>query len=26
VFIAGGMAVVALVGWVYEYSRGDHAH
>ena len=26
IFIAGGLAVVALVGWVYEYSRGDHAH
>lgn len=26
VYIAGGIAVVALVGWVYEYSRGDHAH
>ena len=26
VFIAGGLAIVALVGWVYEYSRGDHAH
>ncbi|HEV7168991.1 MAG TPA: cytochrome c oxidase subunit 4 [Micrococcaceae bacterium] len=26
VFIAGGLAVVALVGWVFEYSRGDHAH
>ena len=25
-FIAAGLAVVALVGWVYEYSRGDHAH
>jgi len=25
-FIAGGLAVVALIGWVYEYSRGDHAH
>jgi hypothetical protein len=25
-FIAGGLAVVALVGWVFEYSRGDHAH
>ncbi|KIS27120.1 cytochrome C oxidase subunit IV [Arthrobacter sp. SPG23] len=25
-FIAGGLAVIALVGWVYEYSRGDHAH
>lgn len=21
-----GLAVIALVGWVYEYSRGDHAH
>ena len=26
VYIAAGMAVVALIGWVYEYSRGDHAH
>ncbi|UTT67873.1 cytochrome c oxidase subunit 4 [Arthrobacter sp. DNA4] len=26
IFIAGGLAIVALVGWVYEYSRGDHAH
>ena len=26
VFIAAGLAVVALVGWVFEYSRGDHAH
>ncbi|WP_426995837.1 cytochrome c oxidase subunit 4 [Pseudarthrobacter sp. N5] len=26
VYIAGGMAAVALVGWVFEYSRGDHAH
>jgi hypothetical protein len=26
VYIAAGLAVVALVGWVYEYSRGDHAH
>ncbi|WP_427017956.1 cytochrome c oxidase subunit 4 [Pseudarthrobacter sp. P1] len=26
VFIAGGFAIVGLVGWVYEYSRGDHAH
>ena len=25
-FIAGGLAIVALIGWVYEYSRGDHAH
>jgi hypothetical protein len=26
VFIAAGLAAVALVGWVFEYSRGDHAH
>ena len=26
VFIAVGLAIVALIGWVYEYSRGDHAH
>ena len=27
VFLFGaGLAVIALVGWVYEYSRGDHAH
>jgi MFS family permease len=26
VFIAAGLALVALVGWVFEYSRGDHAH
>ena len=26
VFIGGGLAVIALIGWVYEYSRGDHAH
>ncbi|MET3950230.1 cytochrome c oxidase subunit 4 [Arthrobacter sp. UYEF36] len=26
VYIAAGLAVVGLVGWVYEYSRGDHAH
>lgn len=25
-FIGGGLAVIALIGWVYEYSRGDHAH
>ena len=25
-FIGAGLAVVALVGWVFEYSRGDHAH
>ncbi|MCZ2404309.1 cytochrome c oxidase subunit 4 [Paenarthrobacter sp. Z7-10] len=26
VYIAAGLAVIALVGWVFEYSRGDHAH
>ena len=26
VYIAAGLALIALVGWVYEYSRGDHAH
>ncbi|MCQ9164433.1 MULTISPECIES: cytochrome c oxidase subunit 4 [unclassified Arthrobacter] len=26
VFFGAGLAVIALVGWVYEYSRGDHAH
>ena len=25
-FLGAGLAVIALVGWVYEYSRGDHAH
>lgn len=25
-FIGAGIAIVALVGWVFEYSRGDHAH
>ena len=25
-FIGAGLAVVALVGWVFEYSRGNHAH
>jgi hypothetical protein len=25
-YLAAGLAVVALIGWVYEYSRGDHAH
>ncbi|WP_404291392.1 cytochrome c oxidase subunit 4 [Glutamicibacter arilaitensis] len=25
-FIGAGLSVIALVGWVYEYSRGDHAH
>ncbi|WP_285724512.1 cytochrome c oxidase subunit 4 [Psychromicrobium xiongbiense] len=26
VFIAAGLAAIGLVGWVFEYSRGDHAH
>jgi len=26
VFIAIGLTTVAIIGWVYEYSRGDHAH
>jgi len=25
-FISAGLALIALVGWVYEYSRGAHAH
>lgn len=25
-YIGMGFAVIAIVGWVYEYSRGDHAH
>lgn len=25
-FIAVGIAVVGVIGWTYEYSRGDHAH
>ncbi|WDF31874.1 cytochrome c oxidase subunit 4 [Arthrobacter agilis] len=25
-YIGMGMAVIALVGWVFEYSRGYHAH
>lgn len=25
-FLGGGFTIIALVGWVYEYSRGDHAH
>ena len=24
--IAAPLAVVGLVGWVYEYNRGAHAH
>ncbi|MDJ0313440.1 cytochrome c oxidase subunit 4 [Arthrobacter sp. H35-D1] len=27
IFLVGaGLAVIGLIGWVYEYSRGDHAH
>ena len=26
VYIAIGLTTVAIIGWVYEYSRGDHAH
>ncbi|WP_125612158.1 cytochrome c oxidase subunit 4 [Specibacter cremeus] len=26
VIIGAGFAAVAIIGWVYEYSRGDHAH
>ncbi|MCI9887835.1 cytochrome c oxidase subunit 4 [Micrococcales bacterium 31B] len=25
-FMGAGLAVIALVGWVFEYSRGEHAH
>lgn len=25
-FIGAGVGLVALIGWVFEYSRGDHAH
>ncbi|MDN3904504.1 cytochrome c oxidase subunit 4 [Arthrobacter sp. YD2] len=25
-YIGMGMAIIALVGWVFEYSRGNHAH
>ena len=25
-YIGAGLAIIALVGWVYEYSRGNHAH
>ena len=24
--VAGPLAVIGLVGWVFEYSRGQHAH
>ena len=26
VYLGAGFALVALIGWVFEYSRGDHAH
>lgn len=26
VLLALPLAIVAVIGWVYEYSRGDHAH
>ncbi|MBM6621422.1 cytochrome c oxidase subunit 4 [Micrococcaceae bacterium RIT802] len=25
-YIGVGLVIIALIGWVYEYSRGDHAH
>jgi hypothetical protein len=25
-FLGVGLAIIGLVGWVFEYSRGDHAH
>ncbi|HET8795249.1 MAG TPA: cytochrome c oxidase subunit 4 [Arthrobacter sp.] len=25
-YIGAALALVALIGWVYEYSRGEHAH
>lgn len=25
-FISMGLAAIGLIGWVFEYSRGDHAH
>ncbi|ASN39325.1 cytochrome c oxidase subunit 4 [Paeniglutamicibacter terrestris] len=25
-FIGVGFTIIALVGWVYEFSRGNHAH
>ncbi|GAB3619635.1 cytochrome c oxidase subunit 4 [Glutamicibacter sp. PS] len=25
-YIGAGLAIVGVTGWVYEYSRGDHAH
>jgi hypothetical protein len=26
VYIGAGFAAVSIIGWVYEYSRGLHAH
>lgn len=26
VFLGAGLGVIALVGWAFEYSRGQHAH
>ena len=25
-YVGVGLAAVGIIGWVYEYSRGDHAH
>ena len=25
-YISAGLALIALIGWVFEYSRGNHAH
>lgn len=25
-YVGAGLAIIGLTGWVYEYSRGDHAH
>ena len=25
-YLSAGFALIALIGWVFEYSRGDHAH
>jgi 4-hydroxybenzoate polyprenyltransferase len=26
IYLSAGFALIALIGWVFEYSRGDHAH
>lgn len=26
IFIAAALAIIGLVGWVFEYSRGDYSH